>query len=101
MMRKFCRLMLLPLLLCSLLGCSRKEVPMSPPETETTGGRLMCTAESMEQAQQIAQQYGIELLKFRHGVAVFSTEEDPRAVIERGLEQGWPELSLDRQITIS
>ena len=100
-MRKIGRLMVLPLLLFSLLGCSRKAVPIAPPETETTGGRLMCAAETVEQAQQIAQQYGVALLKFQYGLAVFYTEENPQTVIERGLAQGWPELSLDRQNTIS
>lgn len=100
-MRKCGGLMILPLLLLTLLGCSREEVPLSPRETDTTGGRLICTAETEEQAQEIAQLYGIELIAFRNGVAVFTTEEDPWKVIRRGMEAGWPELSLDRQISIS
>ena len=59
---------------------------------------LICSAESQEEAQQIAQQYGIRLVDYSYGVATFYTEEDPAEVIRRGIEAGWTELSLN-QIT--
>ena len=57
---------------------------------------LICSAESEEEAKQIAEQYGIRLVEFSYGVASFYTEEDPAEVIRRGLEQGWTELSLNQ-----
>ena len=57
---------------------------------------LICSAESEEEAKQIADQYGIQLVEFSYGVASFYTEEDPAEVIRRGLEVGWTELSLNQ-----
>lgn len=57
---------------------------------------LICSAESEEEAKQIAEQYGIQLVEFSYGVASFYTEEDPAEVIRRGLEVGWTELSLNQ-----
>ena len=56
---------------------------------------LICSAESEEEAKQIAEQYGIRLVDYSYGVASFYTEEDPAEVIRRGLEEGWTELSLN------
>lgn len=100
-MRKCGMLMILPLLLLILAGCSRETMPLEPRETEITGGRLICAAETEEQAREIGELYGIELLDYQYGLALYFTEEDPNAVIKRGREQGWPELSLDRQLSIS
>ena len=101
MVRKYGLLMVLPILLLALLGCSRQEVPLTPGETETAGGRLMCFADTEEAAQEIAQLYDIELIKFQNGVAVFSTEENLQEVIQRGVDNGWPKLSPDHKATIS
>lgn len=56
---------------------------------------LLALAESREEAQSIAELYGIELVQWGFGVGTYHTEEDPKAVIQRGLENGWPELSLN------
>lgn len=57
---------------------------------------LICSAESEEEAKQIAEQYGIRLVEYSYGVASFYTEEDPMEVIRHGLDQGWTELSLNQ-----
>lgn len=56
---------------------------------------LVALAETREEAQSIAELYGIELADWGYGVATYRTEEDPREVIRRGQENGWPELSLN------
>lgn len=101
MMRKCSLLMVLLILLLALLGCSRQEVPLAPRETQASGGRLICLADSEGAAQEIAQLYDVELVKFQNGVAVFSTEENLQEVIQRGVDNGWPELSPDHKATIS
>ena len=58
-------------------------------------GQLMASAETLEEAQKLAELYGIELVDYSYQIALFRTEEDPRAVIQRGKENGWPELSLN------
>ena len=100
-MRHKKRILLLPLLLSLLLGCSRQTLPVEVPEPDQTGGQLMCEAETEEEARELAQLYGIVLVRFHNGLAVFYTEEDPAAVIERGRVQGWPELVKDDLLTIS
>lgn len=84
-----------------LFGCgrARKEtireaepLPVNYNEAEP----LLCLADSREEAEKIAELYGITLLSYEFGTAVFSTQEDPREVIRRGQEQGWPELSLNQ-----
>ena len=56
---------------------------------------LLFPAESLEEAQAVGAQYGITLLSYDFGLAVYGTQEDPVEVIRRGREQGWPELSLN------
>ena len=62
---------------------------------------LISRAATREEAQEIAELYGITLLDFSHGAALYHTEEDPREVIRRGQENGWPELTLNYVKTIS
>ena len=98
-MKKYRLLILLPLLLLFQFGCGRKAVPLEQPASGPIGGTLICAAETEEEAKQIGELYGIELIKFGHGMALYSTEEDLQAVIRRGKEQGWPELSINHTAT--
>ncbi len=63
--------------------------------TAVKGKELLCLAESEEEAEKTAEQYGIELVSFRNGVAVFHTEDDPVKVIQYGISQKWTRLSLN------
>ncbi|MBD5450103.1 MAG: hypothetical protein HDR28_08120 [Lachnospiraceae bacterium] len=56
---------------------------------------LMAAAESEEEAQEIAEQYGIELVSYENGIALYHTEEYPFDVIARGQENGYPQLSIN------
>lgn len=56
---------------------------------------LMALVETEEEAQSIAEQYGIEFVSYSNGVAVYKTEEDPAVVIARGEEKGYPPLYLN------
>ncbi|MCI7808355.1 hypothetical protein MR626_03575 [bacterium] len=64
-------------------------------------GQLMAGAESRQEAEELARLYGITLVDYQHQVALFFTEEDPGEVIQRGKDNGWPELSLNRISHIS
>ncbi len=71
----------------------------TPVGNQTTEGEeLVALAETEEEAKAIAEQYGIELVSFSYGVATFHTEEDPQDVIARGEKNGWPTLSLNREV---
>lgn len=80
-----------------LCACGKEKVPLTGtiPAEYSKETPLICTAESQEEAEEIALQYGITLVEYAYGVATFYTEEDPQEVIRRGIEQGWTELSLN------
>lgn len=56
---------------------------------------LMASVATEEDAKEIADLYGISLVSFEYGVAVYQTEEDPMKVIARGQENDYPQLSLN------
>ena len=56
---------------------------------------LIATVATEEEAKEIADLYGITLVSFEYGVAVYQTEEDPTKVITRGQENDYPQLSLN------
>lgn len=82
-------------------------VTLSPQETppqQTKAGQipsyadgreLIASVKSQEEAQELAELYGIELVKFQSGVASFHTEENPVNVIARGEANDWPRLELN------
>ncbi len=88
------------LALLMLTGCGRSartgREHAAPREASYAEGReLFCTVESREEAEEIAELYGIELVSFSYRVATFHTEEDPGAVVQRGRDNGWKALSVN------
>lgn len=102
-----------------LCGCRRAEQPVfvpkessqpaesleasAPPSSELTApaeesGQLLYLTESPGEAAEIAELYGIVLIRHYDGLAVYRTDEDPREVIRRGTENGWPELSINQSL---
>ena len=71
------------------------------PQAEETAGavepQLMALTDTRAEAEEIAGQYGITLVSWQDGLALFFTEEDPEAVVRRGVKNGWPELSVNYQ----
>jgi len=66
------------------------------PDRETyVSNELVGVFETEEQAKECAELYGIELISFSYGVAVFEVSGDPKTLIEEGKRNGWPELSLN------
>ena len=64
-------------------------------EIKVDENALAGAADSEQQAQEIAEQYGIELISYENGIAVYHTDEDPYEVIARGEENGYPPLSIN------
>lgn len=62
--------------------------------------QLMALVETEEEAESIAEQYGIELTSFSEGVASYKTEENPADVIARGQDNGYPPLFMNMERTI-
>lgn len=65
-------------------------------------GELVCLANSEEEAQEIADMYGIELKYYSYGVATLWAGEnaDLNAIISEGIKKGYPELSLNHVYSI-
>lgn len=56
---------------------------------------LISFTESREEAEELAQLYGITLQSYGQGVAVYETGEEPQEVISRGEKLGYPKLYLN------
>ena len=69
------------------------QVEMQPMQTAENS--LMALVDTQEEAEEIAEQYGISLTSYENGVAVYHAEEDPYDVIARGQENGYHELSVN------
>ena len=102
-MHKYLILLLLPVLLAVLCAC-RREVPLASAPSASAGesgslineeAPLIASAATPEEAQEIADLYGITLVEHKRSFALYRTEEDPKAVIQRGRDNGWPELNLN------
>ena len=78
-----------------------KEVSVENIQEKQTGlvveEQLMALVETEEEAENIAEQYGIELASFSEGVATYKTEENPADVIARGQDCGYPQLYMNLQ----
>ncbi len=91
----------------TLCGCRRDEAAATPSEGKSHGSEhaqveeyvkgeeLLCLADSEEEAKEIADMYGVDLVSFSYGVATFHTDDDPQDVIKYGIEQGYPVLEIN------
>ncbi len=66
-----------------------------PAEEEPLSAELFTLVETEEEALELAELYGIELVRFSYGVASFHTDEDPAEVVRRGEENGWPPIEIN------
>lgn len=69
-------------------------------DTDSDIIQLTCLADSQQEAEQIAQSYGIELVSFEYGVAVFKSDKPYRELIAYGEENNLKQLSIDYEQTI-
>ena len=116
-MRKFGIILIAVLLMALLGGCgctAAKEPTVTAPSKPTqqeagtvhtdqlyAEAQLLGEAGSREEAEELAEMYGITLVEYKNGLARFHTEEDPRDVIRRGKDNGWSELVLNRVTHLS
>jgi hypothetical protein len=61
---------------------------------------LTAMVDSEDEAKEIAGLYGITLVSYEYGIATFYTEEDPEQVIQRGIENGYPELEINYTVDL-
>ena len=93
-----------------LPGCTKRAEP-APRETPVPihelkpgvdyeeGKELLATVGTLEDAERLEELYGIELVEFGDGLAVFHTEENPAEVVRRGEQNGWPALEVNHLVS--
>ena len=62
-----------------------------------SSAQLTALADSQEDAQEIANLYGIELKSYSYGVATYTTDKNLREILDLGLENDYPELTPDHE----
>lgn len=71
-----------------------ENLPVKPTEPiEQRDLELLCAADTEEEAEKLAEDYGIELISFDSKIAVFQTDKAYEEIVEIGKEKGLPELS--------
>ena len=77
-----------------------KEASTGEKATETGTLELICLAEKEAEAKQLAEDYGIELIRYREGVATFRTDKSYEEIMKIGKEKGLTELSINDYNTV-
>lgn len=85
-------------MLFMLFGCHDAGKLPQKEEKIAEGRELFCLAKDQNEAEKIAADYGIELVSFGDGVAVFHTEDDPKEVIRYGQDNKLTLLSLNTEV---
>lgn len=121
----FFQLGLIPLLAVGLCGCgsSREmtevsfntvdnDIPKLKPIDETDPPsdfsddnsqettELIALADTLEEAERIAELYGIELSTYAYGVATYTTDKDVQELFDLGDEMGYPALSPNHKLDL-
>ena len=77
-------------------GTKKEEKSISSPALSYAADKPLFTlADTAEEAQKIAGDYGIELVEFSYGVASFYTDKDLKELIEWGRQQGLKPLDIN------
>lgn len=70
------------------------DAPAGSVENEASAAsELIALADTREEAEKIAELYGIELSSYSGGVATYTTDKNPQELIELGAEKDYPELT--------
>ena len=65
----------------------------SPVNDESATTELTALADTREEAERIAELYGIELSSYSYGVATYTTDKNLKELMDLGLENDYPELT--------
>lgn len=100
-----------------LSGCGNREFVQMTPDSTTTAPlyetpaefttteaeispQLTALADSLEEAQEIADLYGIELDSYSYGVAAYSTDKDISELLLLGEKNNYPTLAPNQKSEI-
>lgn len=71
---------------------------VSSENEDSDSPQLTALADTLEEAQEIADLYGIELASYSYGVAVYHTDKDISELIQLGLDNDYPTLAPDTEV---
>lgn len=71
------------------------------PAEEEISPQLTALADTLEEAQEIADLYGIELDSYSYGVATYSTDKDIAELLLFGEENNYPTLAPNQKSEIN
>lgn len=71
---------------------------VSSENEDSDAPQLTALADTLEEAQEIADLYGIELDSYSYGVAVYHTDKDISELIQMGLDNDYPTLAPDTEV---
>lgn len=71
---------------------------VSSENKDSDSSQLTALADTLEEAQEIADLYGIELDSYSYGVAVYHTDKDISELIQLGLDNDYPTLAPDTKV---
>lgn len=76
-----------------------------PPADSSEGSELGTTelialADTLEEAEKIAELYGIELSAYSYGVATYTTDKNVQELFDLGEEKGYPALSPNHKLDL-
>lgn len=71
------------------------------PETEEGSYKVIATAENENEAREIAELYGIELIDYSYKVAVYLTDKNPVELVKWGKEKGYPSIAVNQKYTVN
>lgn len=80
------------------LESDEDDSPADSAENDVSAAtELIALADTREEAEEIAELYGIELSTYSYGVATYTTDKNAFELIELGEENGYPALSLNHE----
>ena len=87
----------------SVGGVPSSDGDMEEPAKSLAGSgtvSMVALADTKEEAERIADLYGITLVSFDYGVAVYETTKDPQELIELGEKNQYPAIGINNTFTI-
>ena len=87
----------------SVGGVPSSDGDMEEPAKSLAGSgtvSMVALADTKEEAERIADLYGITLVSFDYGVAVYETTKNPQELIELGEKNQYPAIGINNTFTI-
>ena len=72
----------------------------SAENNDSANKEVIALADTLEEAEEIAELYGIELSTYSYGVATYTTEKNLQELIDLGAENDYPTLTPNYEVEL-